>query len=488
MASHKAIATPDNNGGCDYDFIYQPPDRLVCKICHLPSRDPYLSVCCGHVFCKSCLDNIKKAAAITNVCPVCRDEEFMTFPNKQLDREIKNLYIYCTNKGKGCEWQGELNDIKNHLGNSDGCQFEEVKCSNGCGKMIERQYLETECPHRKVTCQYCHDTGEHQFIEGQHKKKCLKLPLPCLNECGVGSIPREDMEAHMKECPLEMIQCEYHNVGCEVRIARKDQDKHKKEKMEEHLMMTKVVLTITKHELTDTKGALADTNSKLANTESKFTNAISQLTDTNNQLAIALQRINTLEVLLYLATDNAGIRPTSSAMVLESSLEWPDKLVAIAKMSESYGKLCPVVLKMTNVKNKKTFSIEWYSDSFYTDIKGYKMCVRIDAGGDGSGEGTHLSVYLHLMKGPHDDELTWPLRGKFEIKLLNQISNSEHHSMMVTYDDDATDNCDSRVTKSNRNQFGWGRQQYISNQNLSKLTSTCQFLKDDCLFFQVTKV
>ena len=88
---------------------------------------------------------------------------------------------------KGCEWQGELNDISNHLGNSDGCQFEEVKCSNECGKMIERRYLtshvETECPRHKVNCQYCHDTGEHQFIEGQHKEECLELPLPCPNNC-----------------------------------------------------------------------------------------------------------------------------------------------------------------------------------------------------------------------------------------------------------------------------------------------------------------
>ena len=77
---------PNSYGGFDYDFIITPPDRLICKVCHLPSRDPYLSVCCGHVFCKSCLDNIKNSATITNACPVCRDEEFVTFSNKQLER------------------------------------------------------------------------------------------------------------------------------------------------------------------------------------------------------------------------------------------------------------------------------------------------------------------------------------------------------------------------------------------------------------------
>ena len=145
-----AIATPKVFGGYDYSFVDTPHDRYICKICHLPSREPYLSECCGHVFCKACLDNVKKAAAITDACPICRDEEFVTFRNRQADREIKCLLIYCTNKEKGCEWQGEVNDIDSHLGNTDGCQFEEVKCSNECGKMIERQYLtshvETECP------------------------------------------------------------------------------------------------------------------------------------------------------------------------------------------------------------------------------------------------------------------------------------------------------------------------------------------------------
>ena len=121
-----AIATrPQKFGGHDYEFVDTPHDRVICKICHFPSRDPYLSVCCGHVFCKSCLDSVKKASAITNACPVCRDEEFVTFPNRQVDREVRGLLIYCTNKEKGCKWQGESNDINNHLGNSDGCQFED---------------------------------------------------------------------------------------------------------------------------------------------------------------------------------------------------------------------------------------------------------------------------------------------------------------------------------------------------------------------------
>ena len=221
-----ATVTLSRISGYVNNFVDTPHDRFICKICHLPSRDPYLSVCCGHLFCKSCLDSTIMTAS--SVCPICRVENFVTFPNKAIDREVKGLHIYCTNKAKGCEWMGKLSDINNHLENSDGCQFEEVKCFNECGKVIEWQYLTShvkgKCPRRKVNCQYCHNTGQHQFIKGLHKEECPKFPLLCPNKCHkLRTIFREDMEAHWKECPLEMVQCEYYSVGCKRDMfARKD--------------------------------------------------------------------------------------------------------------------------------------------------------------------------------------------------------------------------------------------------------------------------
>ena len=525
-------------GGYDCSFTDTPHDRFICRICHLPSREPYLSVCCGHLFCKSCLDNIKNTSTITYACPICRNTEFVTFPNKQADREIKSLHIYCTNKEKGCEWQGELNYINNHLGNSDGCQFEEVKCSNECGKMIERRclisHVETECPRRKVNCQYCHDTGEHQFIEGQHKEECPKLPLPCpnnckvesvprenmeahrkvcqleivicLNFCGVqferqhltthmenecsnrivecqhchilgfhicikgplhinlcpklplpcpnkcevGNVPREDMEAHRKECPLEMIQCEYHNVGCEVMMARKDMEKHENEKMKEHLMMTKNKLDSIQHE------------------------------NTKAQLAIAVKQIDNLTQLML---GNS----VSSASVGVTDTKWPITLDVMATMLKLGNQLqvYPVTIKMEEYNDKKNKDMQWYSNSFYTHNRGYKMCLRVDAGGQGDGKGTHLSVYLYLMKGPHDDELTWPLRGKFKFKLLNQISDVAHYSGPLTYDDSVPNTCSCKIIKGDKSTDGWGKSKFISNNSIDKVTPQCQYLKDDCLFFQV---
>ena len=272
-------------------------------------------MCCGHLFCKSCLDNSSAThsiSAITDICPICRNEEFKSFPNKAIEREVRGLHIYCTNKEKGCEWQGEMNDVNYHLGNSSDCQFEEVKCSNDCGKMIERRYLtssshvETECPRRKVNCQYCHDTGEHQFIEGQHKEECPKLPLPCPNKCEAENILREDMEGHRKkECPLEMIQCEYYSVGCKrVKVAYKDQEEHNKQNME-HLTMTKNKLTCTKTQLDDTKA----------------------------QLNAALKQINGLTVLM-----NAQLHPTTC--------DKDRRVIQLDTMATMFDFVCPVTIKI----------------------------------------------------------------------------------------------------------------------------------------------
>jgi len=53
--------------------------------------------------CRSCIDQAKRATSSS--CPICRDEEFPTVPNKQIDCEVKSLRVSCTNKNKGCAWR-----------------------------------------------------------------------------------------------------------------------------------------------------------------------------------------------------------------------------------------------------------------------------------------------------------------------------------------------------------------------------------------------
>uniref|UniRef100_A0A670HU63 TNF receptor-associated factor 1-like n=1 Tax=Podarcis muralis TaxID=64176 RepID=A0A670HU63_PODMU len=53
-----------------------------------------------------------------------------------------------------------------------------------------------------------------------------------------------------------------------------------------------------------------------------------------------------------------------------------------------------------------------YSPTFYTSRYGYKLCLKLFLNGDGAGAGSHLSLFLVLMRGEHDFHLKWPFRHK----------------------------------------------------------------------------
>ena len=242
----------------------------------------------------------------------------------------------------------------------------------------------------------------------------------------------------------------------------KDLEEHSKEKMEKHLAMTK---------------------SKLADTAS-------QLSVTTSRLSVAVKQINTLMVLMHHHTANTDESTIASIGEIPASTistaKHLVKLLALAAMVKSGNQACPVILNEFSTK-KAMQKDALYSYSFYSHDKGYKMCLCVYPAGNGTGKGTHMSVYLNLMKGPHDDELTWPLRGKFEVKVLNQISDCEHHVRTVTYNDRIGDDTAGRITDSSL-AAGWGYSKFISHEDLHKVTPTCQYLKDDCIFLQVSKL
>jgi len=437
-------ASHDSEGGYNYNFLNPPVDRVVCVICHLPSRDAHLTECCGHVLCKSCLDKLKTTQY--KACPMCKGDHFFAYSNKQIDREVRSLHVYCTNKQKGCRWQGELKNIRSHIGIVDGCRFEEIECTNECGKKLERRHLSRHvkiaCQHRKIECQYCHEEIKWQFVDGAHLEECPKLPLPCPNNCKkAGLILREDMEAHRKECPLEMIQCEYHNVGCEVKMLRKRRKQHEDDKMKEHLRMT---------------------STKLAKTE---------------------DRVSYLELIVHrLMGKTVNLNPPISS-------SWSVQLSAMESMRAYGSQVCPVVLRITNYSHGDC-GFDWYSSSFCSHFKGYTMQLNVDVPEiyDESPAGIYVSVGLYLLQGLYDDEVTWPLKAKFEVTLLNQISDSEHRSATLTFDETLPGSTIYRVIDDDDENTPVRHDTFISMSDMYRSTETCQFLRDHCLFFRVSKV
>ena len=214
-------------------------------------------------------------------------------------------------------------------------------------------------------------------------------------------------------------------------------------------------------------GTFKTTTDELTKTKRELGNAKDQLDATSHQMA-------NLMILFHAQLQSSK---NSSAIDIVSGAKPSVKLNAMEAMFKFSYYTCPVVLKMSEYSQKKNNDEHWHSDVFYTHHQGYSMRLSVVPAGLGTGKGTHLSLYLYLMQGPHDDKLNWPLRERFQIQLINQINSSVNYSVITTYS--ACDNNDRRCKEI----F-----QFILNKELHKTTATQQFIKDNSVFFQVTKL
>ncbi|XP_065917860.1 TNF receptor-associated factor family protein DDB_G0290965-like [Dysidea avara] len=281
-------------GGYEYKFVDTPPDDVICQICQYPSREPYLSVCCGHVFCKSCFERCVEGSIrssvnpeVKPVCPVCRSTDFQGFPNKQADRNVRNIHVLCASYQKGCQWQGEINAIGQHLNND--CQFHEMLCPSNCGKLVLRSNLsnhrEQECACRIEECEHCHLRAEYCYISSQHLNECRELSVACPNKCAANNILRKNLNAHEKVCPLAQVKCKYYEIGCTTLMARKDEKKHNKQNDEHHYNLVVRYCDTTKSQLANRKHQLADRDRQLAIKSDQLIKANSELSQTKSILA-----------------------------------------------------------------------------------------------------------------------------------------------------------------------------------------------------------
>lgn len=84
-------------------------------------------------------------------------------------------------------------------------------------------------------------------------------------------------------------------------------------------------------------------------------------------------------------------------------------------------KIPEIARRYADAQQRRTLSL--YSPPFHTSPHGYRMCIRAYLNGDGSGKGTHISVFFVLMKSEHDNLLSWPFKSPVTFQLLN-LSNS----------------------------------------------------------------
>ena len=224
------------NNMAELSFVRALPDDYSCMICAKLLNEPHLTDCCGQHFCQVCLDKWFKKQG-KKICPHCRSESFSHMRYLPLKRKVDLLRVCCTYKKNGCEEITTVGKLKSH---TDKCGFVPVACTQNCRKVVLRKDLEQHCNStclkRKIKCKYCGEEDLFEVIVDLHTTLCQEYPVKCPKGCTRGAqMKRKDLPLHAKVCPLEQVDCDFRDAGCDAVVLRKDLDFHLESNTQLHL-------------------------------------------------------------------------------------------------------------------------------------------------------------------------------------------------------------------------------------------------------------
>ena len=285
-----------------------------------------------------------------------------------------------------------------------------VKCpftSNGCKWVGD---LGNVCSHEAFQCEFPLKPYEFTTIQKEelheHLKTCDSHTFRCPNGCG--AVPScRGLDQHLEECPEQVVRCKFSMLGCDAVLPRKSMESH--------------IATSAEH-----------------STEFLLQHVV-KLTDLVTQLCAKSDVSNPLEQKTWLKNKVLQKEPVP-----------------------------PWVIRMEGFQKKKEENEEWFSDPVYSHFGGYKMCLRVLANRDSGSKGSHLSVYIYLMRGNNDGKLKWSFKSSIKVSLLNQLENGQHHTREPwSHSHNPPKTCNGRVTEGERTNAGWGKRQFISHQDLA---------------------
>ena len=412
--------------GHDCIFTKELPEHLQveCSVCLCVLHDPHMIDCkCGASFCQPCIQPTLKEK---KPCPLCNSQFTASFPDRRLQRTLNSLQVYCSFKGAGCEWVGELGVIAEHLNDdiksdgykSSGCCFMPLKCCF-CKQEFQRQYVieheMNKCLKRPFKCDCCHEyESTFEDVTTKHVDICPCGLVLCPNDCGV-LLQRKSMGDHQAtKCLLEIISCSFSYAGCEEKVTRKDMPAHISDSLAVHMSL--------------------------------------QAVSHQKQLEKLQAQIKKVE----------------------------NRVEELTSFVRTHLRILPVNILMNGFAAKKSEEKEWLSEPFYTHPRGYKMVLSVNCNGSGEAAGSYSSIFISIMQGDYDHQLEWPFRDTISIELLNQESIEECHTRLLTFDD-ASEDVSNRVTKENYS-TGWGFPNFISHVELLK------YVNNDSLCFKVSYI
>ncbi len=155
--------------------------------------------------------------------------------------QIKSLMVNCTYKKDGCTWKGELRDLKNHVQNK--CSYREVPCPLGCNSAMKEidtyNHLKKECPNRVYKCPHCGESDKYCNFAERHVKDCLMVPVRCPSPgCDVEIASGMILFHLLADCEFRLVECQFKEVGCTVRLLRQEMEEHERTEDKVHLKLT----------------------------------------------------------------------------------------------------------------------------------------------------------------------------------------------------------------------------------------------------------
>ena len=426
------MASHSTSSDLEYDFVQTPSEDYFCPVTYEILKNPQqTSSCCGNHISRAAADLLKREG---KPCPMCKKGQLQTTDDLFFKRQVLALKIRCSNKALGCDWVGELGQVEQHLkaGSLEGeCQYVFVTCPHDCGIQGQRRLL-----------------YEHQT------KQCMKRPFNC-QYCDKRATYENITSEHWSQCQKYPVQCP--NECGEAAIERGFLQRH----LHQHCPLQEV----------ECKFSYAGCGMKTQ--RSKMQEHMDQSKD--QHLEVLAESVRDIKIQFQ------AVRIQFQALSL-----------AVSELMPRPKFIAPPEIVLYDFEQSKTNKIKFYSPSFYSHIGGYKMCLRIQPNGWGSGEGTHVGVTLYVMRGEFDDHLQWPFRREVKVQLINQRDGGEHmERKVVAWNYFATTDltkCFSRVLEGERAECGWGLSQFISHSDLCRPEEGKEYLKNDSLKFTVLHV
>ena len=113
------------------------------------------------------------------------------------------------------------------------------------------------------------------------------------------------------------------------------------------------------------------------------------------------------------------------------------------------------------------------------------MIMSVWPNGYGLGfRGTHLSVFIMLIKGENDHTLSFPINGIFKIQLLNWRQNSGHVEKILQFDESAPEKYRLQVT-TGEEATGYGLYEYLSHDELENSSDYKEYIHNNTLCFKI---